>query len=192
MKFSGGLFAILFVVGLAACGGESAPVDVPDAEAGGGGGGADAQPSAPDAAPLDSPDADVALGGATLTGTITRSAQPAAGGIGNLYIAVFTLDPVSNADTTVNVANARIENADMSADDAMVTYTMLGVPPRAEPYYVTAFLDDNGTVDTTDPANAGPDRGDLVAIDGFASPQVSITSETTVTLDLDLNFNLPF
>jgi len=157
---------------------------------------ADAQPAAADALVTPPADARVTDAGesesATLTGSITRSAAPAAGGIGHLYIAVFTLDPVSNADTTELVGAARVDDVDMSGDGVSVVYAVTGIPPRAEPYFVTAFLDDNGTVVADDPAAAGPDRGDLIALDGFASPQVTLSSATSVALDLELNFNLPF
>ena len=158
----------------------------------------DAGPGESDAGPGESDagsggsDADVPTGGATLVGTITRSAAPAAGGVGHLYIAVFDIDPVMNRDTAMLIANSRVENADMSAADASVTYSVPGIPPRAEPYFVTAFLDDNMSVVATDASSAGPDRGDLVAIMGFGSPSVAATSATEVAFDIDLNFNLPF
>lgn len=129
---------------------------------------------------------------ATLTGVVTRSAMPAAGGVGHLYIAVFTADPVTAAMDAMMVANVRIDDVDMSAPNASVSYTLPGIPPRAEPYFITAFLDDNDTVVEGPPETAGPDRGDLVAIDGFASPKVTVTVATTVDFDIDVNFNLPF
>jgi len=157
--------------------------------------GADAGPAGPatDAGPSTGTDAGTPpAGGGAITGTITRSAEPAAGGVGHLYVAVFTSDPVTDRAGAMNVANARIEDVDMSGSGASVPYTVDGIPPRSEPYYVTAFLDDNGTVSATDPSSAGPDRGDLVALDGFSSPQVTVSTQSAVTLDLDLNFNLPF
>ncbi len=137
-------------------------------------------------------DAATPAGAGSITGDVTRSAMPAAGGRGDLYIAVFTSDPVTDRDGAMNVANARIDDVDMSAASARVPYTVLGIPTRSEPYYVTAFLDDNHTVDATDPSRAGPDRGDLVALDGFSSVSVEVSDATPVDLDLDLNFNLPF
>ena len=137
-------------------------------------------------------DGAVPAGAGSIEGVVTRSAMPAAGGRGHLYVAVFTSDPVTDRDGAVNVANARIDDVDMSGADARVPYEVQGIPPRSEPYYVTAFLDDNGTVDPSSPASAGPDRGDLVALDGFSSVSVTIADETPVALDLDLNLNLPF
>ncbi|MBX3274212.1 MAG: hypothetical protein KF729_28355 [Sandaracinaceae bacterium] len=131
-------------------------------------------------------------GGGTVMGNVTRTAMPAAGGRGHLYIAVFTSDPVTDRMGAMQVANVRVEDVDMSGAGASIPYVLRGVPPRAEPYFVTAFLDDNGNVDISDPSRAGPDRGDLVALEGFASPRVTVPNETPVTLDLVLNFNLPF
>ena len=68
--------------------------------------------------------------------------------------------------------------------------TSTGIPARSAPYYVVAFLDDNATV--TDPTMAAPDRGDLVSLEGFSAPQVTVATDARVTLDLDLNQNLPF
>lgn len=146
-------------------------------------------PASPDASPV--ADAPPAASGGSIGGTITRSAEPAAGGRGHLYVAVFDRDPVSMRDEAVVVARTIVMDADMSDPAAAIPYEVGGVPPRAEAYYVTAFLDDNGTVGT-DPATAGPDRGDLVALEGFASPSVVVDAEHRVTLDLVLNFNLPF
>ena len=191
------LRAPLFCLLLAACGGESPAVDaafvvidaaVPADDA--------FTPVADDAfTPVadDAGSVDAARpSGGSITGRITRSAMPMAGGRGNLYIAVFTSDPVTDRMGARNVANARIENVDMRARDVSVPYTVSGIPPRAEAYYVTAFLDDNNTVDTSDPATAGPDRGDLVALSGFSSTRVTVADTRPVSLDLDLNFNLPF
>jgi hypothetical protein len=148
----------------------------------------DAFAPAADAGPVDAPSA----GAGSITGHVTRSAMPAAGGRGHLYVAVFTSDPVVDRMGARNVANARIDDVDMSAAGARVPYTVTGIPPRPEPYFVTAFLDDNRTVDPSSPESAGPDRGDLVALEGFGSPRVTVPDARPVTLDLVLNFNLPF
>jgi hypothetical protein len=193
---SSALFGLLSV---AACGGDAV---IPDA----------ATVPAPDAAMTPSEDAFVvandafvssedappattdapSAGGGSMTGVVTRSAMPAAGGRGDLYIALFTTDPVTDRMGARRVADARIENVDMSAAGARIPYTVSGIPPRSEPYFVTAFLDDNDTVDPTDPSRAGPDRGDLVALMGFSSLRVTVSGTGTVTQDIDLNFNLPF
>lgn len=147
------------------------------------------EPAPQDASPA--ADAPPAAAGGSIGGTITRSAEPAAGGRGHLYVAVFDRDPVSARDEAVAVARTIVMDADMSDPSAAIPYEVGGVPPRAEAYYVTAFLDDNGTVGS-DPASAGPDRGDLVALEGLASPSVVVDAERRVPLDLVLNFNLPF
>lgn len=125
-------------------------------------------------------------------GNVTRTAQPAAGGRGHLYVALFTADPVTDRSNATNVAYARIENVDLSAANSSVAYRVEGVPLRAQPYFITVFLDDNHTVNASDPSQAGPDRGDLVALERLHSPQVTVATAATVTRDLVLNFNLPF
>lgn len=194
---------LLAALALAACDGSpgsdagaAAPSDAGGASAPDGAspaldaGGTDAATPSTDAAAADG--GSTPGSGGTLVGVVTRTAEPAAGGRGHLYVAVFTSDPVTDRMGAMNVARGIVEDVDMSAAGASVAYTVVGIPPRPEPYFVTAFLDDNGTVSATDPSNAGPDRGDLVALEGFASPRATVASETTVTLDLVLNFNLPF
>ncbi len=166
--------------------------------------GVDASPSRPDAAPTATPDAatpqidagppapDATPGAtATVAGDITRSVEPAAGGVGHLYVAIFAEDPIVNM-MQAPVAQLRIENADMTAADVTIAYAVEDVPVRSAPYFVVAFLDDNGTVDADDPANAGPDTGDLISLMGLGSPQVTVNHEGTVDLDLDLNLAFPF
>jgi hypothetical protein len=149
-----------------------------------------------DAADQDAADQDTGdQTGGTLLGVVTREAstQPEEDGVGNMYIAVFGEDPIVNQDTDSLVGFQLIEDADVSADTAEVPYRVEGIPPRAEPYYVTAFLDDDNTADTSDPSAAGPDSGDLVAVESFlppSSPQVTVDQATEVELDLLLNFNM--
>jgi len=190
------LFAVVTSFCLSACGGGATP---PDARTPG----VDAARE-PDAVVLVAPDAftgpaadagpvDAAApaGSGSIEGNVTRSAMPAAGGRGDLYVAVFASDPVTDRMAR-NIANARIDDVDMSATPVSVPYTVVGIPTRAEPYFITAFLDDNNTVDPTDPSRAGPDRGDLVALEGFSSIRVTVANDTPVSLNIDLNFNLPF
>lgn len=130
-------------------------------------------------------------GGATLTGLVKRVAttQPSAGGKGNVYVAVFDNDPVTNRQNARAVGNALITDADMSSATASVAYTVTNLPPRSQQYFVIAFLDDNKNA----PANApAPDRGDLVSMDGFSAPKVTLSSAASVTLDLNLTMALPF
>ncbi|UJR81559.1 hypothetical protein [Sandaracinus amylolyticus] len=150
------------------------------------------RPAADSGAPLVEDAGTPPEGEGSLMGVVTRSAMPMAGGRGHLYIAIFDRDPVLDRDGATVVANGLVMDADMSASGARIVYSVLGIPPRAEPYYVVAFLDDNGNADTSDPRRAGPDRGDLVSLMGLSSPQVTVSSATVVARDIDLNASLPF
>jgi hypothetical protein len=130
---------------------------------------------------------------ASLMGEVTRSIEPVHGGIGTLYLAVFELDPVENMDAgLMPLAQATVAEVDLHAEGSSVTYEITDIAPRAEPYFVTAFLDDNGTVNVADPETSGPDMGDLVSLDGFASPAVVLDKAGTLAFDIDLNFAMPF
>ena len=130
--------------------------------------------------------------GGTMFGQITRSGSPRSGGIGHIYVALFDADPVRARDSANLIVNVRIENADMSSSSASIPYELAGIPTRAAPYYVVAFLDDNGTVSATEADAAGPDRGDLISLDGFSSPTVLVNDTARQQYDIDLNFNRPF
>ena len=151
-------------------------------------GSADAAAGA-DAGLASAPDAASSAELATLSGSVVRSVQPMAGGIGHVYIALFTQDPVTSMDPPAPVLTLLIENADMSAANAAIPYQLAGVGVRSEPYYVSAFLDDN--MNAT-PDAAGPDRGDLVSLNGLASPSVTVDVATTIEFDIDLNLAMPF
>jgi hypothetical protein len=134
-------------------------------------------------------------GGGILYGVVTRQAstQPEEDGVGHLYIAVFVDDPISNRNNNELVGFQRIEDADVSADTAEIPYRIEGIEPRDDPYYIAAFLDDDATADTSDPSSAGPDTGDLVAIEQAfppASPTVTVDQATEVEFDILLNFNM--
>ena len=128
----------------------------------------------------------------TIQGNVTRTARPRAGGIGALFIAVFDRDPVFDPDNVVVVGGDQINDADMNPSDVSIPYRIEAVPVRAETYFITAFLDDDGTVDTSDPDTLGPDRGDLISTMGLATPRVGVTEPGVVTKDIVLNINLPF
>ncbi len=150
---------------------------------------ADAAVAAADAAP-NAADASAAQL-ATLSGNVTRSVAPTAGGVGNLFIALFEQDPVTSMNPPAPVGQVLIENADMSGDGAAIAYEIPNVALRADPYFIVAFLDDNGTA-AMDPASAGPDMGDLVSLSGLASPSVVINQAGVVQQDIDLNLAMPF
>lgn len=170
--------SLLAALTLAACGSSTEPAV--DAAVSG-----DAAESA-DA--FTAPDAPIATTG-TLHGDVTRTAMPRADGIGDLFVAVFDRDPVSEMDAAEVVAAARLEDVDMASMDASIAYEVTGIPPRAEPYFVIAFLDDNDNV--TDPTMAAPDRGDLVSIEGFGAPSVTVSEPVRVERALVLNLNVP-
>jgi hypothetical protein len=134
----------------------------------------------------------VAATDATLTGKITRSTAPKAGGKGGLYVAIFERNPITNQNDPGLVARTLIPDADMTAAGASYTYTLGPIPTRAEAYYITAFLDDNNTVNMNDPSKAGPDKGDLVSLDGFNFPTVTVSQPGEETLDIVLNIAMPF
>lgn len=132
-----------------------------------------------------------AAGCATLSGKVMRKAltKPQNGGKGSVYVAVFDKDPVVDRAGAKLVGKAVVENADMTADTASVPYAIAELTPRPSPYFVVAFLDDNKNASGTAP---GPDKGDLVSLDGISAPKVTLAAAGTVTLDLSLNAVLPF
>ena len=150
----------------------------------------DAAPGSPDAAP-GSPDAGSAST-ARLTGSITRSAAPTGDAVGNVYVALFDQDPIAHKDTAQVVGNALLMNVNLAAAGAKIDYAVENVAPRAETYYLIAFLDDNANVDPTMPAAAGPDKGDLVSLQGVSAPKVMLTTAGAHTQDIDLNLVMPF
>lgn len=143
---------------------------------------ADATPSA---------DASCAEACASLTGKVQRKplTKPQNGGKGDVYVAVFDRDPVLDRENAKVVGQVIVADADMTADTASVAYTIEGLPPRAEPYAIVAFLDDNHTASGATP---GPDKGDLVSLDGIAAPKVTVSKAGVTTFDLALNAVLPF
>lgn len=150
----------------------------------------------------DTPDARGASGGAdasgnpsntaSVAGKISRSAQPSGDAKGSVYVALFDKDPIANKDTAKAVGNALISAADLSAAGTSVSYSIDGVPPRPEDYYAIAFLDDNGNVDQANPAAAGPDKGDLVSLNGVSAPKIKLAEAGPHTQDLDLSLVMPF
>jgi hypothetical protein len=117
-----------------------------------------------------------------LSGTVTRSIDPVSGqdGIGDLYVTVFDETPGSSGVSIVS--EAAIFGADFSAAGATVVYEISALPPRPEPYFMVAFLDD----DESSPVG-GPDVNDLRSM--FYS--VTIESSKPVVQDLDLDQVVP-
>lgn len=127
---------------------------------------------------------------ASMAGNVTRSAEPAAGGRGNLYIAVLDADPVTSFGSANLVAMAVIESVDMSASGVSIPYRIDNIPLRAQAYYVNAFLDDNNNAAAGD--RPGPDRGDLVSLNGFSSPTITLSTAGEKTLNIVLSSRMPF
>jgi hypothetical protein len=117
-----------------------------------------------------------------LSGTVTRSIDPVSGqdGIGDLYVIVFEDHP-SSSEASI-VGEAVVSGADFSGAGATVIYELPAVPPRPEPYFMVAILDDDesGMLD-------GPDVNDLRS-DLYS---VTIESSKPVVQDLDLDQVVP-
>lgn len=136
-------------------------------------------------------DTDMMAGNfATMKGVVTRSVEPANGGVGDLYVAIFDGNPQTGQGTLV--ATAIIEDVDMNPPGVQIPYEVTMIPVRADSYYYTAFLDDNNTVDQSDPNSAGPDKDDLVHVRGFVIPQYTFDTAMQYDIDVDLNLVLPF
>ena len=131
-----------------------------------------------------------------LTGEITRSTAPKNGGVGPVYVALFERNPITASTSGTDpglVAFQRIEGVDFNPASTRVPYRQEQIPPRAEQYYITAFLDDNMNADMGDPMSAGPDRGDLISLEGIGPVTVTVDmAGDVVMLDLDLNFSMLF
>jgi hypothetical protein len=145
-------------------------------------------PDDDDSSPPPDDDDSTGAGTAPVTGNVTRSAEIQVDGVGDIYVAVFETNPMDQGNPPVPVASAFLPAADMIAADASIAY-QVDVVPKAEPYYIFAFFDDNGTAS---PATPGPDNGDLMTMEGFSSPTVTVPDSTGATKDLDLNFVMAF
>jgi phage-related tail fiber protein len=132
---------------------------------------------------------------ATIVGALLRTTEPARGndGAGDVFIALFDSDPISNRTQSPQGA-VIIAAVDLSFDGASVAYQFPNVVPRPEPYFISAFMDDNGNASTS-PESAGPDRGDLVMLQSFlppASKQITVTEPGEFVFDIELDQILPF
>ncbi|MDX2089835.1 MAG: hypothetical protein SFX73_18410 [Kofleriaceae bacterium] len=153
--------------------------------------------SEPTTPPSQTPDASIAGDApvdasttATVSGSLRRTVQPMGDARGSIYVAMFDRDPVLERDAAQVVGQTVLTDADLSGEGASMTYTLSGVPVRAAKYYLVAFLDDNTSV--SDPSAAGPDRGDLVSLDGLAAPRLTVANAGTMTFDVNLNTVMPF
>lgn len=132
---------------------------------------------------------DGSTGGSDATvavaGFVTRSVEPGADGdaMGTLYLSLMqTCETGASA-----VEGMEIADADLSVAGTNVPFSFDDVAPGT--YQLTGFLDDNGNFD-----GAGPDLGDLVAVEGVGPGCVEVTvAEAGVqNVALDLNFVMPF
>ncbi len=127
---------------------------------------------------------------ASLEGQIGRTARIPDGldGIGNVYIAVFADNPVTNMNAEA-LANALIMDADLSMDGTGVSYRVDNIPVSNEARYVVAFMDDDGNVT---PESPSPKKPDLIAFDGLSPIKVTLASPGVTKLDLVLTAEIPF
>ncbi|MCA9647195.1 MAG: hypothetical protein KC492_41185, partial [Myxococcales bacterium] len=128
-------------------------------------------------------------GTASLAGQIGRTARIPSGldGVGNVYIAVFSDNPVTNMNAEA-LANTLIMDADLSQDGTGVSYRVDNIPLSNEPRYVVAFMDDDGNVTPDDPS---PKKPDLIAFDGLSPITVTLAAPGVTELDLVLNAEIP-
>jgi hypothetical protein len=127
---------------------------------------------------------------ATVQGMVKRRAgvKPQAGGKGHIYISIFDGDPVADRKNAKAIAAVIVKDTDMNADDAAVAYAIHDVPVRAAHYTIIAFLDDNKTASQ----NPGPDKGDLLSLDGFSAPRITVDKPAEMPFDITLSTYLPF
>lgn len=129
---------------------------------------------------------------ASLVGKVMRKAatKPQHGGVGDVYVAVFDGNPITDAQNAKVVARTLLTNVDLTQDTAQVAYRVDGIPARAQGYQVIAFLDDDRNASAQSP---GPSKGDLVTIDlaGFSGIKLTVATPGDTTLDLPLNAALP-
>ena len=122
---------------------------------------------------------------AAVSGFVTRSVEPGAGGdaTGTLYLSLMqTCETGASA-----IAGMEIADADLSVSGTNVPFSFEAI--AAGTYQLTGFLDDNGNFD-----GAGPDLGDLVAVEGVGPGcvEISVGDADVQNVALDLNFVMPF
>jgi hypothetical protein len=90
---------------------------------------------------------------------VVRSGPIAGDAIGTLHVSVFDRDPMES-DEACLVAKVKYYEVDLSEAESAFSYTLLGVPTRAEAYSVFAILDDNGDLEASGQPVLG--AGDLI------------------------------
>lgn len=128
---------------------------------------------------------------ASLTGNVSRSAEPQNGGVGPVYVAVLDGNPIVDMSASI-VAFDVIASADLSDSDASVSYSVEDIPVSDEAYFIFAFLDDDNNAS---PVYPNPRDPDLVAIEmggGVTLPTIELSEATEYELDIVLNMIFPF
>lgn len=91
---------------------------------------------------------------AGLKGIVSAKVAPTGDGKGTLYIFLHDKQPPSGP-----LVNTPVNGADLSSTYATEQYYIGGVP--AGQYYISAFLDDNNSVNPLFPFGIVPDKGDM-------------------------------
>jgi len=131
-------------------------------------------------------DGDTGSGSAhAVSGSVLRSVAPGEGNdaVGTLYLSLLASCDAGG----VSEHGVELQDADLSANGASVAFAFEDVGPGT--YFLTGFLDDNANFD-----GAGPDLGDLVAVDGIGPGcvEVNVQDEDVGGLTVDLNFVMIF
>jgi hypothetical protein len=112
--------------------------------------------------------------GAALRGGVGRSTEVGGDGVGTLVVEVL-----NDGEGDEVVGSFQEPNADLGPSDATVRFTVRGLTPRDDPYWVRAWLDDDESG-----YQGGPTPGDLLS---SSAVPVSITSEDSFVVDLTLD-----
>ncbi|HEY2516066.1 MAG TPA: hypothetical protein VGI39_34580 [Polyangiaceae bacterium] len=176
-------------------GGGPAPGVTPDATMAGGGSVQNSDDSGAPAPAMDAsqpPSSCDASACASLVGAVKRTAtQPAHGGKGAVYVAVFEGNPVTDAAGAKVIVRTLLTDQDLSSAGASVAYRIDGIPTASAPYQVIAFLDDAQAVSTTKPQPASGDLISLQLTGGISGIPVTLADGGVTTLDLPLNALMP-
>ena len=131
-----------------------------------------------------------ATGFASLSGNVTRSMEPANGGVGTLYIIVLERNPISSPGTRF-LGFTTIANADMSEAEASIEYAIEDIPISSDEYHILAFLDDDNNARTVYPLPEDPDLVAIEGVGGVSLPTVVMDEARAFTLDIVLNLTYP-
>jgi hypothetical protein len=167
------LLLLALTTGLALAGCDDDPDDDDDSSA-------DDDDAADDDDSVDDDDA-AGTGLANLSGSVTRSVGPADGqdGQGDLYLTILGEMPSGNEPLVVITATM-MPNVDLEQAESSVAYLIQQVATRAEPYFVLAFLDDDGS-------GQEPSPSDLLSF----PTSITMDAQGDYTLDLALSMSLP-